>query len=127
MMMNDASIIVHNIAPCGLICSLCKQKVYGCRGCRKGGGDQMCYQRHCCSGKGIQGCWLCDQFPCDNGYFANEKWKGLVIAFSNCHREFGIDRSCSIIEAKFGRSIRYEEYTGVSEQNIYSVLINVIT
>jgi hypothetical protein len=122
--MNETSVVIHDIAPCGLICSLCKQKIYGCRGCRKGGGDARCYQRHCCSRKGLTGCWLCEEFPCDHGYFSDEKWKGLIVAFSNCHSEFGPDRFCRIAESKLGKLIMYEEYTYISEQNIYNFLIS---
>ena len=31
-------------------------------GCRSGGGNPFCKIRKCCQKKGIEGCWLCDEF-----------------------------------------------------------------
>jgi len=31
-------------------------------GCRGGGGNPFCKIRKCCQKKGIEGCWLCDEF-----------------------------------------------------------------
>ena len=32
------------------------------RGCRDGGGNPYCKIRKCCQTKGLEGCWLCDEF-----------------------------------------------------------------
>jgi hypothetical protein len=32
------------------------------RACRGGGGPPVCKIRECCRGKGIEGCWQCDEF-----------------------------------------------------------------
>ncbi len=31
-------------------------------GCRNGGGNPYCKIRKCCQKKGLEGCWLCDEF-----------------------------------------------------------------
>lgn len=37
------------------------------KGCRSGGGPPFCKMRKCCQKKGIEGCWLCDDFEdCKN-------------------------------------------------------------
>jgi len=42
------------------------------KGCRAGGGPPFCKMRKCCQKKGIEGCWLCDEFEkCDKLNFLN--------------------------------------------------------
>ena len=41
---------------------------FRCRkACRGGGGPPFCKMRKCCQGKGIEGCWQCEEFEtCEN-------------------------------------------------------------
>ena len=40
----------------GMVKLRCKQA------CRNGGGNPFCKIRKCCQRKGLEGCWLCDEF-----------------------------------------------------------------
>ena len=54
-----------DLALCGLACVLCSQEdCPGCkeRGCKEGS-DCSVYQ--CATGKGLDGCYQCDEFPCE--------------------------------------------------------------
>ncbi len=113
---------VNSFAPCGLICGLCKEVHVGCKGCRYGGGDQDCYQLNCCKGKGIVGCWECEVFPCDNGYFVDDKWKGVIRCFAGCIREDGTDKFYDTVRSRLGNSIAYEEYLSMSEEDVRRML-----
>jgi hypothetical protein len=113
---------IYNFAPCGLICSLCKETLKGCKGCRNGGGDQKCYQLNCCRKKAIAGCRECEDFPCDNGYFADPEWRGVIIGFARCVKEYGPEKFFSLVKSKFGNIIDYEEYLSITEQNIINML-----
>jgi len=53
------------LAYCGLACCVCgKQDT--CAGCRNLGCKNVEWCKHfdCCRGKGLKGCWECDEFPC---------------------------------------------------------------
>lgn len=53
------------LAVCGLACVLCsKEECPGCkaRGCEQGG---HCSVYQCAIGKGLDGCYQCEDFPCD--------------------------------------------------------------
>jgi hypothetical protein len=113
---------INSFAPCGLICGLCKETHEGCKGCRFGGGDQNCYQLNCCKEKGIAGCWECESFPCDKGYFVDEKWKGVITGFARCVREDGAEKLYEFIKSRFGNSINYHDLTSISEEKILKML-----
>lgn len=55
------------IAYCGLACCVCSENE-NCVGCRNEGckEKEWCKSFNCCKEKGINGCWECDEFPCDN-------------------------------------------------------------
>jgi hypothetical protein len=113
---------VNSFAPCGLICSLCKDSHGECRGCRYGGGDQNCYQLKCCKAKGIAGCWECETFPCGQGYLGDEKWKGVITAFAKCVREDGAENFYEIVKLKLGNAINYHDCTSMPEEKILAIL-----
>lgn len=113
---------INSFAPCGLICGLCKEAPAGCRGCRNGGGDQDCYQLTCCRDKAITGCWQCESFPCDKGYFINEEWKGVITGFAKCARDMGPEAFHELVKSKLGESINFEEYLSMSYQKIIDML-----
>ena len=54
---------------CGLACGICENACIP--DCRGGGGASECFQRRCCRTKGVDGCWECQDFPCDEGHFAD--------------------------------------------------------
>lgn len=55
------------IAYCGLACCVCSENE-NCVGCRNEGckDKEWCKSFNCCKEKEINGCWECDEFPCDN-------------------------------------------------------------
>ena len=114
----------NSFAPCGLICGLCRDIHKECKGCRFGGGDQDCYQLTCCRAKGIAGCWLCEDFPCDRGYFNDEQWKGVITGFARCVKKMGEEKFSGIVESKLGKSICYEDYLDKTEQEIINMLLS---
>lgn len=56
------------IAYCGLACAICGQNK-NCAGCRNDGckDKEWCKNFNCCKEKKINGCWECDNFPCEDG------------------------------------------------------------
>ncbi|NOZ67741.1 MAG: DUF3795 domain-containing protein [Deferribacteres bacterium] len=102
--------MIDNFAYCGLVCGLCREAGEKCRGCRNGGADADCYQRNCCIEKGIDGCWQCETFPCDRGYFGDEKWRGICLGFAHCIRAVGPEEFFGIVESTLGRELDYEDY-----------------
>jgi hypothetical protein len=58
------------IAYCGLACCVCSENE-NCAGCRNEGckDKEWCKSFNCCKRKGLNGCWECGEFPCDNPMF----------------------------------------------------------
>lgn len=110
------------VGNCGLVCGVCKNIEKGCQGCRSGGGADDCYQRRCCLERNIDGCWQCDIFPCDKGFFDDEEWKGLCIGFVKCIKAKGIEKFVSLVESKLGKLIEYGEFRFRNEQEIVTML-----
>lgn len=56
------------IAYCGLACCVCSENK-SCHGCQADGCDIHggCKNYNCCREKGLNGCWECEQFPCNGG------------------------------------------------------------
>lgn len=77
----DTEALQESIAFCGLVCGLCDHND-GCL-CKA-----SCHHRACCLEKGYDGCWECDEFPCDAGRFTNEN-RGQTLGFVEYIKEFG--------------------------------------
>lgn len=116
--------LASSVAYCGLICGLCNHMGEGCIGCRGGGGDRDCYQRDCCRNKGIGGCWDCNSFPCDRGYFADEAWQGLCKGFTQRIRDEGIEKFVSLVQSKLGKAVEYGDLRFKDEKEIVATLYN---
>lgn len=58
------------VAFCGLACCVCSENK-ACAGCRMEGckGKAWCKSFRCCKGKVLNGCWECDDFPCEYSMF----------------------------------------------------------
>lgn len=101
--------IADSIAYCGLICGLCQpEQTCSCKGknhCGKRLSPKGCYQYDCCRGKGLDGCWECEQAPCGKDMLAPEKVK--LRAFVQCIKEDGIERFSKYITANIERGIVY--------------------
>ncbi len=79
---------MHNIAYCGLACCVCAENK-NCIGCQSGGCDQhgWCKNYICCQNKKLEGCWACDQFPCENSMLD----KPRIRAFAEFTRRYGTE------------------------------------
>lgn len=74
------------LAYCGLACILCSERG-NCLGCKSGGckEHEWCKNYNCCREKGINGCWECDEFPCNEGMLKKMK----IRAFARFAKEYG--------------------------------------
>jgi len=98
---------VPHLAPCGLSCAVCSHAREGCVGCRRGGGPEACEKRGCCGEKGLAGCWECGDFPCQEGFFAEEAWTGLTVGMCQAIREHGVAAVAARAIEVFGETVDY--------------------
>lgn len=77
------------MAYCGLACSLCNDHK-DCPGCKEGGcsAKDWCKIYNCCKNKNIDGCYECDNFPCDNPMLAKIK----IRTFTKFMMKYGKDK-----------------------------------
>ncbi len=117
--------LIDTVGYCGLVCGVCENRCP----CKLSPevGDANCYQRTCCQEKGLDGCWECEQFPCDNGYFArdNETWRGLCIAATQCAREQGLEDYVRMIVTRFGLTAEYGDITHKTPEEALRILRGV--
>ena len=89
-----------SIGYCGLICEFCcPDGSCNCKTsnrCKKQLSTAGCYQYNCCTLKGIQGCWQCNDAPCGFDMLAQDKIK--MRAFVRCIKEDGIEKFIEYIE-----------------------------
>lgn len=115
--------LAETVGYCGLVCGVC---IHRCQtDCRGGGGPKDCYQRKCCQDKGLNGCWECEEFPCDHGFFAktpDPAWRGICIGSAQFIRERGLEEYVARVVARFGRAVDYEDYRYRSPQEIKDFL-----
>ena len=70
--------IVQNMGYCGLVCTLCHEadKCDGCKSenncCGRRLSEKGCFQFECCAKVGINGCWECENSPCDKDMFSRQ-------------------------------------------------------
>lgn len=67
------------VAFCGLACCVCSEN-QNCTGCRREGcqNNEICKNYHCCKSKGLEGCWACDDFPCDSAMFRTPRVRAFA-------------------------------------------------
>lgn len=67
------------VAFCGLACCVCSENA-GCAGCRNEGCQDKsgCKSHDCCRTYGLEGCWECDDFPCEYGMFHSLRVKAFA-------------------------------------------------
>jgi len=112
----------QTVAPCGIICGICTHRVVGkCPGCAGGGGDDDCIQRICSREKGHAGCWECDDFPCDRGFFADEAWRGFNIGSVQAIRDLGMAEYIRRAVAVLGRHVDIGEYRFKTPEEIHGL------
>ena len=93
----DINKVSNSIGYCGLICKLCHlaDKCAGCKSdnnfCGRHLSNAGCYQYKCCRDKRINGCWECQDFPCDKDMFSNSH-DIRIRAFVRCAKEEGVEK-----------------------------------
>lgn len=98
----------RGFAYCGLACAGCSAA--DCGGCRNR--DQAataCSIRNCCEERGLDGCWACKDFPCDNKMFASTR----VRAFCSALAADGVDRVIHYLARNNERGICYHRPGGL--------------
>ena len=128
--MLEKKLIMDSVAYCGLICGMCQpEAVCSCRSnnhCGKRLSPEGCLQYTCCREKGIEGCWECEDSPCDRDMLAPDKVK--IRAFVRCIREDGLESFAEDIvrkEAKgivYHRSGIYGDYDLATEAEVLELL-----
>ncbi len=126
----DRDRIIKSIAYCGLICELCHQanECDGCKSkknnCGKHLSEAGCFQRMCCIEKRIDGCWECDNFPCDKDMYSKSH-DPKVKAFAQCIKEDGVENfiNCVLKNKKRGLDIKYQgDYNFKNETEVLTLL-----
>lgn len=124
--------IVDSIAYCGLICALdfCYENCDGCKA-GTGCGDSKCIQRECCIEKTLDGCWECDEFPCNRGYFSDDnESKGQFVGCVKYIKEVGLQEYADRVRRNQGKGIRYGmggDYKHKSEAEVMNLLSDSAT
>lgn len=92
------------IAYCGLACALCTVEK-DCVGCKKGGcaSKDWCKIYKCCQKKKINGCYECEDFPCDEPMLAKIK----ISTFSKFINRYGEEKLLDNLERNEKSGIVY--------------------
>ena len=95
---------MNEIAYCGLACCVCSENDI-CKGCQTGGCDShgWCKNYNCCREKGLEGCWLCSDFPCLGGMLD----KPRVRAFAKFAEQYGTEELRRCLKRNKANGIRY--------------------
>lgn len=124
---NSIEEIKNSIAYCGLICKLCHLSST-CDGCKSHSGCeewQDCVHRRCCIEKNINGCWECEEAPCDKKMFGNGH-DIRIRAFIKFMKEEGPEKLIKCLIENEKRGIKYgyqKDYDGKkSEEEVIALL-----
>ena len=92
--------IKESYAICGLVCSLCMYNL-NCSRCRCK--SEHCEIKECCTEKGLNYCFECEEYPCNK-----EMHKNLRIrAFNSVARTEGLDKLAEYLYINHNRGIKY--------------------
>ncbi|MVB11689.1 hypothetical protein CAFE_24120 [Caprobacter fermentans] len=113
------------VAYCGLACCLCG-KNETCAGCRNDGCREKdwCKSFRCCREKGLNGCWECAEFPCENRMFQKPK----VTAFAKFLAKYGKKSLMDLLERNESAGVVYHrsgitgDYDLETEEKVESLL-----
>jgi RimJ/RimL family protein N-acetyltransferase len=98
------------ISFCGLACALCSEEA--CVGCKARGCKEVCdcsvYK--CAIAKELDGCYQCDQFPCDEGMLRGTR----IRAFNQYARQFGKQALLNRLHSNFENGITYHRPDGLT-------------
>ncbi|CAA7600865.1 Protein of unknown function DUF3795 [Acididesulfobacillus acetoxydans] len=94
-----------DLALCGLACVLCSHEdCSGCkeRGCKEG---SNCSVYQCATGKGFDGCYQCDEFPCEEKMLQGIRNR----AFNRYAKEHGKQALLDRLRDNFEQGIKYHK------------------
>ena len=116
---------------CGIACCLCGLYNKGCSGCFAGVASGFdCSVGKCAAGKGVDGCYACSEYPCEEKILQGKRSK----AFTRYVQEFGTEALIERLRVNSESDITYstnvkrtedDDYDKCdTEQDIFELLIN---
>ncbi|MHB0879118.1 MAG: DUF3795 domain-containing protein [Anaerolineae bacterium] len=111
-----------SVAYCGYLCTACPGMAQGCPGCKAGGGDAECPQKACCAAKGLQGCWDCGEFPCNEGPYGSDEWRGLAVGCATSAKCLGLATYAERVQTRLGSPIDFGQFRGKSVEEVTTLL-----
>ncbi len=112
---------------CGLACCLCEGKE-GCLGCREGTcpEKERCRPYECAQSRALEGCWQCEEFPCQAPVLQSLRTQAFVGYIS----KFGMEKIMDRLEEGEKDGIVYHhpglltgDYDGMeSEEDVWVLL-----
>jgi hypothetical protein len=108
----------ENVGYCGYACHVCPGRC-PCKA-SPDNGEPNCPIRRCCTGRGLEGCWACDSFPCDQGAFGGQDYGGLAKAGVICIMEDGLAAYARLAEANLASD--FGVYRGMSAAEVLAIL-----
>lgn len=122
----DIKEVENSIGYCGLICKFCHlaDKCDGCKStkncCGRHLSENGCYQYKCCINKGINGCWECTEFPCDEDMFGDSH-DARLRAFVRCAKEDGVGKLAEYVLLNKQKGVRYghnKDYDNLGSEEV---------
>jgi hypothetical protein len=123
--------VADSIGYCGLVCKFCHEsnECEGCKSdhncCGRRLSQNGCHQYSCCVEKGINGCWECEQGPCDKDMFS-EHHDIRNRVFVKCAKQEGIEKLAEYVVLNQENGIRYgynKDYDNLgSEEAVLNLL-----
>lgn len=98
----------RGIAACGLACCACRETQ--CGGCATMEGEG-CDIRRCARGKGIDGCYACDAFPCEQPMFAGSHRQRAFVRYVRAH---GVAQLIERLAKNYADGIAYHGAEGLT-------------
>lgn len=100
---------MKDMALCGLACVLCSET--DCPGCKARGCAEVsdCSVYQCATGQGLDGCYQCDRFPCEEGMLQNIRNR----AFNQYARQFGKQALLNRLRDNYENGITYHRPGGL--------------
>jgi len=92
---------------CGLVCALCSYSE-NCAGCRRKPAE--CGVRECCVSKGLDYCYLCEEYPCDKDMHKSMRHK----AFNAVAKNEGLHALAEYLYENYKAGIYYHKPGGLT-------------
>lgn len=98
-----------DLALCGLACVLCSDE--DCPGCKARGCKNIndCSAYQCVTGRGLDGCYQCDEFPCNDKMLQGVRNR----AFNRYAKEHGKHKLLSRLRSNYEEGITYHKPGGL--------------